>query len=585
MEMLSPSTHEQAVPLPLIEGSLTAIAVALSFAWPGLGRKWFSFVEAVFGRLARKKSLAVLLVGLSVIVVRIAILPWCPIPRPFVTDDFAFLLASDTFSTGHLTNPTPAMWVHFESIHIDMQPTYMSMYFPTHALAMAGGKVLFGNPWFGILIMSALMCAALCWALQAWLPPSWAFVGGVIAVLHLGLFTYWTNTFHAAGSIAALGGALVLGGMPRFKRKPLFRYALAMAVGIALMFTTRPFESLLLFIPVAVSLVRWFSLAKNRPSSAILFRRSAIPLLVVLGAAAWMGYYDYRVFGSPFTLPYSINRATYAMAPYFVWQAPRPEPAYRHEEMRRFYYVDEFDDYERTQSASGFLGTTLIKAAIGLLFFSGVALLPLLFALPRIFRDRRMRFLLICIVVLCAGMLVEIFLIPHYLAPFTVAIYALGLQAMRHIRQCRPGRQAVGIALTRFVVTILLVMTVLRVSAPALHLSLPKWPASRWNTSWYGPDAFGRERDSIQRTLQNLQGDQLAIVRYTATHNPLDEWVYNAPDIDHSKVIWAREMDPESNRELFEYYKNRKVWLIQPDQYPDTITPYPLPGKVTEARR
>ena len=43
----------------------------------------------------------------------------------------------------------------------------------------------------------------------------------------------------------------------------------------------------------------------------------------------------------------------------------------------------------------------------------------------------------------------EIFLIPHYMAPFTAAIYALGLQAMRHMRQWRPGDQTVGITLTR----------------------------------------------------------------------------------------------------------------------------------------
>jgi hypothetical protein len=48
----------------------------------------------------------------------------------FLPDDFSFLLAGDTFAHGRLTNPTPAMWTHFETIHITMQPTYQSMYFP-----------------------------------------------------------------------------------------------------------------------------------------------------------------------------------------------------------------------------------------------------------------------------------------------------------------------------------------------------------------------------------------------------------------------------------------------------------------------
>ena len=133
---------------------------------------------------------------------RLAILPFCPIPLPFVPDDFSFLLAADTFAHGHLTNPTPAMWTHFESIHISMNPTYMSMYFPAPGLVLAAGKVLFGHPWFGLLCVTALMCASICWMLQA-LPPGWALLGGILAILRLGLFSYWINTYNGGASIAS----------------------------------------------------------------------------------------------------------------------------------------------------------------------------------------------------------------------------------------------------------------------------------------------------------------------------------------------------------------------------------------------
>ena len=515
MSISHPGSPDQAVTLTLLEGGLTAIVLGLSFAWPRLGASWFSHIEHFLAKLARGKVAAVTTVGLSGLILRLAILPWCGVPHPFVPDDFSFLLASDTFSHGRLTNPTPAMWIHFESIHIDMLPTYMSMYFPTQGMVLAAGKLLFGNPWFGTLIMSALMCAAICWMLQAWMPPSWAFLGGMLAVIHLGLFSYWINTFHAAGSIAALGGALVLGGLPRFKLRPVFRYALLMAVGIAIMFTTRPFESMLLFIPVAVSLVRWYLVASNRPTPSSLLRSTAIPLMVVVGAAAWMGYYDYRVFGNPLTLPYSVNRSTYAIAPYFAWQKARPEPAYHHDEMRRFYHEDEFVDYQRAHSLAGFFKMTLIKAFIGVLFFTGLAFLPLTFWLPRIFHDRRPRFLVICLLVLTAGMLVEIFLVPHYLAPFTAAIYALGLQAMRHMRQWRPGDQTVGITWTRLTCVLLLAMTVLRLGAQPLRLTLREWPSSTWNTSWYGPEVFGADRVNVEQQLERLPGSQIAIVRYS----------------------------------------------------------------------
>ena len=71
-----------------------------------------------------------------------------------------------------------------------------------------------------------------------------------------------------------------------------------------------------------------------------------------------------------------------------------------------------------------------------------------------------------------------------------------------------------------------------------------------------------------------MPGQQLVIVRYSPQHSPLDEWVYNVPDIDHSKIIWAREMDAASNKELLDYYKDRTVWLVQPDIDPVSLSAY-----------
>ncbi len=184
--MVLSSPPEHGASLILVEGGLTAIAIALSFSWPRLGSSFFSRVERAFSRLARRKNLSVAVVGFAALFLRLAILPLSPIPHPFMQNDFSFLLAADTFSSGRLTNPTPAMWVHFETMHVTMKPTYMSMYFPSQGLVMAAGKVLLGHPWYGVLIVTALMCSAICWMLQAWLPPTWALLGGVLAILRLG---------------------------------------------------------------------------------------------------------------------------------------------------------------------------------------------------------------------------------------------------------------------------------------------------------------------------------------------------------------------------------------------------------------
>jgi hypothetical protein len=571
--ILSPSS-DRGTSLIAIEFALTLVAIAASFCWPKLASSYFSRIERAFGRLARRQGLAVTVVGAAALLLRLAILPLCPIPLPFVPDDFSFLLASDTFASGRLTNPTPAMWVHFESIHISMQPTYMSMYFPAQGLVLAASKVLFGQPWYGLLLVSALMCAGICWMLQAWLPPTWALLGGMIAVLHLGLFSYWINTYHAAGSIVALAGALVLGALPRLMRTVQLRYSLLMAVGVALLVLTRPYEGMLLCLPVAFVLGRWMLFGKNRPSAAVQIRCAAAPLALIVAAGVWMGYYDYRAFGSPLTLPYTVNRNMYAMAPYFVWQSQRPEPAYRHEVMRHFYYVGELRGVEKYHSLIGFASESLLKATRGVLFFAGIALLLPLVMLRRVLMDRRIRFLVLCVLILTAGMAIEIFLLPHYMAPFTAAFYAIGLQAMRHLRLWRPEGQPVGMTMVRLTVTVCFVMAGLRLYAGPLHFRLPEWPASLWNFSWYGPGHFGTERAQMEAGLEQLPGGQLVIVRYSAAHNPFDEWVYNAPDIDGSKVIWARGMQAAEDLELIQHYKNRKVWLVLPDKEPAEVSPY-----------
>lgn len=128
--------------------------------------------------------------------------------------------------------------------------------------------------------------------------------------------------------------------------------------------------------------------------------------------------------------------------------------------------------------------------------------------------------------------------------------------------------------MVRLIVFICVFLPGLRLFAGPLHLALPEWPASNWTDTWYGPDHFGTERARVASQIENLPGRQLVIVRYSTRHNPLNEWVYNAPDIDDSKVVWARDMDTAHNLELMRHYPTRQVWLVEPDSLPATVLPY-----------
>jgi hypothetical protein len=584
--MNSSAAQDREITLALIEGGLTVIVFAASFLLPRLGSARFARIERVFVPLAQRKRWSVVFVAVTAFVLRLAILPVCPVPLPFVPDDFSFLLAADTFAHGRLTNPTPSMWTHFETIHVTMQPTYMSMYFPGQGLLFAVSKVVLGHPWYGLLVTSAFMCAAICWMLQAWLPPTWALLGGLLAVLRLGLFSFWINTYTGAGVTSCLGGALVLGALPRLMKTTSIRHGLILASGIALLVLTRPYEGMLLCLPVAVVLVRWTFFAKNRPTPRVLIQRAALPLALVITTIAWLGFYNYRAFGNPLTLPYTADRATYAVAPYFVWQPARPAPAYRHEVLRSFYddpSDSELEYFNRIHSISGYFPESLGKIWAAIVFFTGGALFIPLVMVRRVFLDRRIRFLVACALVLIPGMAIQIYLLPHYLAPFTSAFYAIGLQAMRHLRVWRHEGKPVGTMLVRMAVTLCIVTAGLRLSAEPLHIKLDEWPTAKWNWVWYGPDHFGTERARIESGLERLPGNHLVIVRYAPCHQVLDEWVYNAADIDRSKIIWAREMDASNNLELIRYYHDRKVWLVEPDAVPVRVVPYPAPEPLNTA--
>src|SRR5258708_36059407 len=100
--MTQPSAHDSSLSLMLIEAGLSLIALAVACCWPRLARSRFTRIERAFGRFAKRKMLAVVTVGCTMLLVRLALLPWFPAPLPASTDDFSFLLAADTFAHGHL---------------------------------------------------------------------------------------------------------------------------------------------------------------------------------------------------------------------------------------------------------------------------------------------------------------------------------------------------------------------------------------------------------------------------------------------------------------------------------------------------
>jgi hypothetical protein len=601
-----------------IEYSLILAAVIVAFAFPGFGSGFFAAVERGFLWLARRRGWAVLVVGLTALGLRAALLPVLPIPQPVVHDEFGYLLAADTYAHARLTNPPHPMGVHFESFGIMVRPTYQCFAQPAQGMILAAGKVIAGHPFWGVWFSVGVMCAAICWMLQGWLPTGWAMLGGLLALLRYGATTYWANSYWG-GAAGAIGGALVLGALPRIQRSPRVKHALIMGAGLAILANSRPYEGFAFSLPIAAALLIWI-LRKDRPPLRVVAGRVVAPLVLVLvltGAA--LAYYNWRLTGNPLRLPYQVDLENNAVVPYMVWQKLRPEPRYHHEVIRKMFALQTSPAYYRARSLEGlmfkaarlwrfFLGPTLTLPFLlliflfpkgfswrqisrrtrflliaGAVFLAAVALesfwepyyaaplteLILCLGLLKLHRswpdiDGRTRFLLTASAVYLVALALETFCEPHYGSPITGLTLALVLLAMRRLQLWRWGRKRVGLFLTRAIPVICVLTFALRLAAQPLHLTLPISYVAAWDQRARG--GFGR--DKVLGALERLPGRQLVIVHYTGDHDPFNEWVYNEADIDAAKVVWAHDMGPARNQELIRYFKDRQVFLLEADENP-----------------
>jgi hypothetical protein len=416
-------------------------------------------------------------------------------------------------------------------------------------LVLALGQVLSGTPAAGVWLSAGLVAAAITWMLLMWLPPRWAVLAAVFCTVQLSWLSYWSHSFWG-GAVAASGGALALGAFRNLEQRP-FAFGTTLGAGLGILAISRPYEGAITGICIAAAIVGQFVSASARQRAQQL--RAMVPVICIIALAfAWLGYYNWRTTGSVLASPYQIYQSQYSSNPLLLLGTARRTPTYRHAELERFFTGWGVQRYEQHKSRILQLAPKKIgMMTVGLL---GVGVLGLI-GLPGLVRRRSLRFVFVTLSVVIGAALLTSASYPHYVAPVASLFYVLLGTSLAHLHQKARVSRSTNLAV---VVTLMLVIL-----APVL---LARVRAS--------PYKFAFDRAAVVRELESRPEKSLVFVKYSETHNQLEEWVYNRADIDRAKVAWVRFMDPAQNRRLIEYFSDRKAWLIEPDVQVRLI-PYP----------
>jgi hypothetical protein len=477
-------------------------------------------------------------------------------PEPRIHDEFSYLLAADTFCHGRLTNAPHPLAIYFETFHVIQRPTYCSMYPPAQGLVLACGWMMFGHPLAGVWLGFALACAATCWMLRAWLPPEWALGGALLATLRIGFFgndAYWSQSYWG-GSVAMLGGALVMGAARRLTRSQRTFDGTILALGLAILANSRPFEGAILGFVVAIYLLYVF----QRSPSRIGWLGAAVSCVgVLIMAACWTLYYNSRLTGQALLMPYVLHGRSNSMAPLFIWQPLSAEPDFHHAAIRSYHLDWAVPAYEHERTFEGYLHELARRIRSFAGFYLGPFLLVALAALPWSWRKSALRFPFTCLAATACALAVTTWFQPHYAAPAASLVFLIVTDGLRRLRLCRWHGKRVG-------ATLVATLPFFYAALFLCYLVLPRANLETWPF----------ERAELLARLEKEGGTHLIVVRYGPDHDAHREWVFNGADIDGSPVIWARDMASDGNAALLSYYGDRHIWLLDADREPAELKPY-----------
>jgi hypothetical protein len=199
--------------------------------------------------------------------------------------------------------------------------------------------------------------------------------------------------------------------------------------------------------------------------------------------------------------------------------------------------------YRAQRSASGWLRAAVASLRRAALFFLGPALWIAFVALP--WKDSRVRFAVITVALVTAGVLTLTFFMPHYVAPVTPLLSLLVALGLRRLRGWRRGsglgrRAVAGLAAA---------------SCGALVVNFLALGEMR-------REGWGLRRVELAARLDAEPGRDLVFVEFGP--GAIDNgWVYNAADLESAPIVWARSIGAREDCDLVARLAERRVWRLE----------------------
>ena len=547
---------------PLGFGAVDFLEFFLAILLVFLTIVWRPLIERPGRTIAQSTVLSMALLATLPVVLRLALLPHHPVPTPDIYDEFGHLFVADTLRHFRLANPSHPLHQFFETFFTLQQPTYSSIYPIGQGLMLAVGRMIFGLPWAGVVLATAAFCSLCYWMLRGWVTPPWALVGGLLAVFEFGPLSQWMNSYWG-GAFGACAGCLVFGSLPRLIGSHQRLYAIPLGLGLGLHLLIRPFESLFLFLAVALYLAPMLRTPVARKALLQAAPILAGSVVLALGITAAQ---NKCVTGSWTTLPYQLSQYQYGVPAVLTFQA-NPVPHAQLTPQQELGYKSQL-----AFRASGpeNLGTYFARLQYRVRYYRFFFLPPLYLAILAFLPSmRRPLFAWVGLTLVLFALGTNFF--PafqlHYVAAVTCLFILASVVGLQQIRRWN----ALAAQL------LLLLCMAHFVFWYGMHIFDTEdfSMAARSYETWDAINHRNPERRIlINDQIAQIPGRILIFVRYWPQHIFQEEWVYDEADIDRARVVWARDLGEPENEKLRHYYPDRRLWLLEADARPPKLEEY-----------